>query len=52
MFGADGATERSCFYEANTRFDGWQQDPPTNESVSVMTKVKCVSSIFIDKYKQ
>ena len=52
VFGAAGATERCGCYDPNTRFDSWQLDPPTNKSVSVMTKVKCVSNIFIYKYQQ
>ena len=41
VFGAVGATECSGCHEQNTHFDSWQLDPPTNKSVSVMTKVKC-----------
>ena len=51
LFGSAGATERSCFYEPNTHFDSWQLDPPTKKSVAVMTKLKCVSNIFIDTYQ-
>ena len=42
VFGAAGVMERSGWHEPNTHFDDiWQLDPPTNKSVSVMTKVKC-----------
>ena len=52
VFGAAGAVEHSGCYELNTCCHSCQLDPPTNKSVLVMTKVKCVSNIFIDKYQQ
>ena len=50
VFGAGGAVERSGCYEPNIRFESWQLGSPTTKSESVMTKVKCVSNFFIDKY--